>query len=164
MDRRWLGGGCDAARDRGVSAPAPPTTQERWSLRRLDNASWFVLVGWLTLCFSLFGIASLNLFLMLRANLRFISEHGLDALVAGGALQLAVLVATAYAAMVFYTLAKWFEHRLMDRMTMATASGVAPAASSARTTTTTRSPRRERRPSSARLRPTVARRDRTAPR
>lgn len=146
-------------------AQPQPSLGRRSLLHRLGDAPWPVLVGKLTLCFSLFGVASVNLFLMLRENLRFIAEHGVDALVEGGALQLLLLVATAYVAMAFYTLAKFFEYRLMDRM-----AGRPPpasrgsAASSARTTTTRRSPPRVRRPSSARLRPAVASRGRSAPR
>ena len=148
-----------------AAAPSAARATRRPLLLRMGDAPWPLLVLWLTLCFSLFGIASLNLFLMLRANLRFIGEHGLDALALGGAMQLAVLAATAYAAMGFYALAKWFEHRLMDRIA---ASGPpaasATAASSARTTTTRRSPPPARRPSSARLRRAVASRGRNAPR
>lgn len=124
-------------------------------LHRLGHAPWPVLVAWLTLYFSLFGVASLNLFLMLRANLRFIAEHGVDALAEGGALQLLGLAATAYVAMAFYTLAKWFEYRLMDRMAAkrpSMPSADAAVASSARTTMTRRSPPPLRRPSSIRLR------------
>lgn len=134
-------------------------------LRRLGDASWPVLVGWLTLCFSLFGVASLNLFLMLRANLRFIGEHGWQALMEGGGLQFLRLAATAYAAMAFYTLAKWFEYRLMDRMHGKRSPALSASdASSARTTMTRRSPPRVRRPSSVRLRPAAASRGRSAPR
>jgi hypothetical protein len=144
-----------------ANPPRPPL------LHRLGNAPWPVLVGWLTLCFSLFGIASLNLFLMLRANVRFIAEHGLDALAEGGALQFVLLAGTAYVAMAFYTLAKWFEYRLMDRMAgkrpPATAAA-ATAASSARTTTTRHSPPPARRPSSVRLRRAGARPARSGPR
>lgn len=143
-----------------ANPPRPPL------LHRLGNAPWPVLVGWLTLCFSLFGIASLNLFLMLRANVRFIAEHGLDALAEGGALQFVLLAGTAYVAMAFYTLAKWFEYRLMDRMAgkrpPATAAA-ATAASSARTTTR-HSPPPARRPSSVRLRRAGARPARSGPR
>ena len=144
-----------------ANPPRPPL------LHRLGNAPWPVLVGWLTLCFSLFGIASLNLFLMLRANLRFIAEHGVDALAEGGALQLLLLAGTAYVAMAFYTLAKWFEYRLMDRMAgkrPPPKAAAATAASSAQTTTTRRSPPPARRPSSVRLRRAGARPVRTGPR
>lgn len=144
-----------------ANPPRPPL------LHRLGDAPWPVLVGWLTLCFSLFGIASLNLFLMLRANVRFIAEHGLDALAEGGALQFVLLAGTAYVAMAFYTLAKWFEYRLMDRMAAkrpSATSAAAIAASSARTTTTRRSPPPVRRPSSVRLRRAGARPARSGPR
>lgn len=143
------------------------TTPREPLLHRLGQAPWPVLVAWLTLCFSLFGIASLNLFLMLRANLRFIAEHGIDALAQGGALQLLLLAGTAYVAMAFYTLAKWFEYRLMDRMAAKRPSPTAAdatAASSVRTTTTRRSPPPARRPSSVRLRRAGARPSRSAPR
>ncbi len=129
-------------------------------LHRLGNAPWPILIAWLTLCFSLFGIASVNLFLMLRANLRFIAEHGIDALTEGGALQLLLLAGTAYVAMAFYTLAKWFEYRLMDRMAakrpLATGAA-ATGASTGQRTTTRRSPPPARPPSSVRLRRAGAR-------
>lgn len=123
-----------------------------------------MLVGWLTLCFSLFGIASLNLFLMLRANLRFIGEHGLVALELGGAAQLVMLIVTAYAAMAFYSAAKWFEHCLMNRIAAAESKAEpATAASSAKKTTTRRSPPPARRPSLARPRRAIVTRGRSAP-
>lgn len=143
------------------------TTPREPLLHRLGHAPWPVLVAWLTLCFSLFGIASLNLFLMLRANLRFLAEHGIDALLEGGALQLLLLAATAYVAMAFYTLAKWFEYRLMDRMAAkrpSSKAAAATAASNARTTTTRRSPPPARRPSSVRLRRAGGRPARNGPR
>lgn len=142
------------------------TTPREPLLHRLGHAPWPVLVAWLTLCFSLFGIASLNLFLMLRANLRFLAEHGIDALAEGGALQLLLLAVTAYVAMAFYTLAKWFEYRLMDRMAKRPSSkaAAATAASNARTTTTRRSPPPARRPSSVRLRRAGGRPARNGPR
>jgi hypothetical protein len=134
-------------------------------LQRLGRAPWPLLLLGLTVSFSLFGVASVNLFLMLRANLRFIAENGVDALAAGGALQFAMLAATAYAAMGFYTLAKWFEYRLMDRMAAKPAADAsATAASSARTRTTRHSLPPARRLSPGRLRRAGARPDRSAPR
>jgi hypothetical protein len=88
-------------------------------LHRLGNAPLPIVIACLALCFSVFGIASVNLFLMLRANLLFIGEHGWEALKIGGAAQLGMLALSAYVGMAFYALAKWFEHRVIDRIAAA---------------------------------------------
>ncbi len=86
-------------------------------------------------------LATANLFLMLRANLRFIGEHGLLALQSGGALQLAGLVLTAYGGMLAFAFAKWFEYRFIDRLSKWTARhAVRPDESSAPVKTPTHSP------------------------
>lgn len=83
--------------------------------------SWFqtVVLGRLWLCFIVmglsffaFGVGSLNLFYLLRANGSFLLEHGLMALLDGGARQLTELLLTGYLSMLAYVVFKACEHRL----------------------------------------------------
>lgn len=152
-----------------MNSPTPRAEHTSSGWRRAGEAPWPLLLAGLTLSFSLFGLASFNLFLMLRANLRFIGEHGIDALAAGGAIQLVLLGATAYFAMGSYTVTKWFELRLMQRMEARppwreTLPAPASGASTAPRTRTRHNPPPARRPSSARLRKGGARPGRNAPR
>lgn len=134
------------------------------ALHRLGNAPLPIVIACLALCFSVFGIASVNLFLMLRANLLFIGEHGWEALKIGGAAQLGMLALSAYVGMAFYALAKWFEHRIIDRIAAAGPMHVnATAAPTERTRTTRRNRLRAPRISRARLDREVAPQDRNAP-
>ena len=71
----------------------------------------FVVMG---LAFFCFGITTLNLLHLLRANLDFLLENGRMALFDGGARQLAALIANGYLAMSAYVVMKACEHTLTD--------------------------------------------------
>ena len=69
----------------------------------------FVVMG---LAFSCFGLVTLNLLHLLRANAGLIVDNGVMALADGGALQLVELVLSGYAAMLAYVVMKTCEHAL----------------------------------------------------
>jgi hypothetical protein len=69
----------------------------------------FVVMG---LAFFCFGMVTLNLLHLLRANAELIIDNGVMALADGGARQLAELVANGYVAMLAYVVMKTCEHTL----------------------------------------------------
>ena len=69
----------------------------------------FVVMG---LAFFCFGMVSLNLLHLLRANADLIIDNGVMALADGGARQLLELLADGYAAMLAYVVMKTCEHTL----------------------------------------------------
>jgi hypothetical protein len=77
----------------------------------------FVVLG---LAFFCFGMVSLNLLHLLRANARLILDNGVMALVDGGALQLVELVVNGYVAMLAYVVLKTCEHTLSHWLADAT--------------------------------------------
>jgi hypothetical protein len=64
--------------------------------------------------FLAFGAGTLNLFFILRANLGLLAEHGWQAVMDGGLLQLADIVFSGCASMVAYIVFKACEHRLVQ--------------------------------------------------
>jgi hypothetical protein len=83
----------------------------------------FVLARrWLTfvvLClgFAVFGACTLNLFVLLRANLALVADNGLMALLDGAAQQFLELMLTLAAGMAAYIVFKACEHRLVHGLT-----------------------------------------------
>lgn len=77
---------------------------------------WWAALLLLGLSFLLFGVASFNLFTALQANLRFLAEHGLVAVMDGALLQLAELLLYGYLAAVFYVIWKLCEKALIWRL------------------------------------------------
>ena len=71
----------------------------------------FVVMG---LAFFCFGVGSLNLFYLLRANTSFLVHNGWMAVLDGGARQLLELLANGYVAMLAYVVFKSCEHALVD--------------------------------------------------
>ena len=69
----------------------------------------FVVMG---LAFFGFGVATLDLLHLLRANAELILDNGVMALADGGARQLVGLVADGYLAMLAYVVMKTCEHAL----------------------------------------------------
>jgi hypothetical protein len=65
--------------------------------------------------FAVFGVGTLNLFLMLQANLSTIAEHGWLVLMQGAAQQLLELLVTLGISMVGYLVFKTCEHQLVAR-------------------------------------------------
>ena len=78
---------------------------------------WWLALLLLGLSFVLFGLDSLNLLGILGANLRFLAEHGVDAVRDGALQQLAELVAYGYTAAAFYVVFKVCEKALVARIT-----------------------------------------------
>jgi hypothetical protein len=70
----------------------------------------------LVLSFLIFGGGTYNLFLLLKANLSLIAEHGWQALMDGAAQQFVELISTAALSMAAYVLFKACEHRLVQRL------------------------------------------------
>ncbi|MDP9123261.1 MAG: hypothetical protein M3N82_01435 [Pseudomonadota bacterium] len=69
----------------------------------------FVVMG---LAFFCFGMVSLNLLHLLRANAELILDNGVMALADGGGFQLVELVVNGYIAMLAYVVLKTCEHAL----------------------------------------------------
>jgi hypothetical protein len=69
----------------------------------------FVVMG---LAFSCFGLVTLNLLHLLRANADLVVDNGVMALADGGAVQLVELVLSGYVAMLAYVVMKTCEHAL----------------------------------------------------
>jgi ABC-type multidrug transport system fused ATPase/permease subunit len=83
-----------------------------WLDRVVFARAWLtfvVLVG----AFLVFGAGTYNLFLLLRANLDLIADHGTQALADGAAQQFVELMITAVLSMAAYVLFKACEHRLV---------------------------------------------------
>jgi len=74
----------------------------------------FALMGaW----FLLFGVTSVNLFVLLKANIDLFVEYGLMVIGDGALEQLVDLLGSAYLSMAFYTLFKVCERILVERLT-----------------------------------------------
>src|SRR5271165_1043020 len=74
----------------------------------------FVLMG---LSFLLFGFYSVNLFVLLKANVELVLEYGMMALADGAAQQLAELLFAAYLSMFFFLGFKVCEKILVAKLT-----------------------------------------------
>jgi hypothetical protein len=88
---------------------------QRW-LEFLYRHAWltFILMG---LSFLLFGYYSVNLFVLLKANVELILEYGMMAMADGAAQQLAELLFAAYLSMLFFLGFKVCERILVARFT-----------------------------------------------
>ena len=74
----------------------------------------FVLMG---ILFLLFGITSVNLFVLLKMNIDLFLEYGLMVIADGALQQLFDLIGSAYLSLVFYILFKVCERVLVERLT-----------------------------------------------
>jgi hypothetical protein len=85
------------------------TLFQRWVLTRL----WltFVVLG---LSFLAFGVGTLNIGLLLMANLNLLGEYRWQAIMDGALRQLLELTATGYFSIAAYVVFKACEHRLSD--------------------------------------------------
>ena len=88
---------------------------QAWLQRVVFTRAWLTFIV-LVLSFLLFGGGTYNLFLLLKANLSLIGEHGWQALMDGAAQQFIELMATAVLSMAAYVLFKACEHRLVHRL------------------------------------------------
>lgn len=89
--------------------------RQRW-LEFLYRRPWltFVIMG---LAFLLFGFYSVNLFVVLKANVELILEYGMMAVADGAGQQLAELLLAAYLSIFFYLIFKVCERVLVTRLT-----------------------------------------------
>jgi ABC-type multidrug transport system fused ATPase/permease subunit len=86
-----------------------------WLDRRLFRRAWLTFIV-MVAAFLVFGAGTYSLFLLLKANLELIAEHGMQALADGAAQQFAELMVTAALSMAAYVLFKACEHRLVQRL------------------------------------------------
>jgi hypothetical protein len=85
---------------------------KRWFHRTVLSRLWLSYVV-MCLSFFAFGIGTLNLFFLLRANSALLVDHGWQALMDGGAMQFAELTVSGFAAMAAYVVFKACEYRLV---------------------------------------------------
>jgi hypothetical protein len=88
---------------------------QAWLDRVVFARTWLTFVV-MVLTFLVFGAGTLNLFLLLKANLELIAEHGMQALADGAARQFVELMVTALLSMAAYVLFKACEHKLVQRL------------------------------------------------
>ena len=74
----------------------------------------FLLMG---ILFLLFGITSVNLFVLLKMNIDLFIQYGLMVIADGALEQLIDLIGSAFLSMVFYILFKVCERVLVERLT-----------------------------------------------
>lgn len=75
----------------------------------------FVLAG---AFFILFGVSSVNLFVLLQKNVELFLDYGLMVIADGALQQLVELVSSAYLSLLFYLLFKVCERILVERWTV----------------------------------------------
>lgn len=73
----------------------------------------FVVMG---VAFLLFGLGTLNLFMVLKANADLLTEYGWQAVMDGGATQLFYLIGTGYVSLAAYVIFKSCEHALVHHL------------------------------------------------
>ena len=88
---------------------------QAWLQRVVFARAWLTFIV-LVVSFLVFGAGTYNLFLVLKANLGLIAEHGWQALADGAAQQFIELLFTAAASMAAYVLFKACEHCLVRRL------------------------------------------------
>ena len=88
---------------------------QAWLQRVVFARAWLTFVV-LVISFLIFGAGTYNLFLLLKANLELIAQHGMQALADGAAQQFIELMFTAALSMAAYVLFKACEHRLVHRL------------------------------------------------
>lgn len=85
-------------------------------LKCVLTSHWLLTLAVMCLCALAFGLISLNLFAMLRANLDLISAHGAMALFDGALEQLVQLAVYGGLSVVVYVLFKACERVLVERI------------------------------------------------
>jgi hypothetical protein len=87
----------------------------RWLREVVFARAWLTFVV-MVVAFLVFGAGTFNLFLLLKANLELIAEHGMQALADGAAQQFVELMLSAVVSMAAYVLFKACEHQLVHRV------------------------------------------------
>ncbi len=82
---------------------------------RLVTFHWLATFALMGLFFVLFGAATYNLAMLMAANVRFLSMHGLMAVMEGALGQLAELVVTGYFGLAMYLGFKACERVLVEK-------------------------------------------------
>ena len=84
-------------------------------LRWLWGRTWlaFVLMG---VFFLLFGVMTINIFVLLKANIDLFLDYGRMVVADGALLQFAHLIGYGYLSLLFYVLFKTCEHVLVHRL------------------------------------------------
>ena len=85
-------------------------------LKRILTFHWTTTLLLMALLALVFGLMTLNLFVLVQANFSLITQHGAMALMDGGLAQLVELVGYGVVAIVCYVLIKACEHVLVDRV------------------------------------------------
>ncbi|MEZ5787301.1 MAG: hypothetical protein R3D62_12735 [Xanthobacteraceae bacterium] len=85
-------------------------------LRRVLKFHWLTTLMLMALFGLVFGLTTLNLFVLVQANFSLIARHGAMALLDGGLLQLVELTVYGLVAVVSYVLIKACEHVLVERI------------------------------------------------
>lgn len=78
------------------------------------RSTTFIVMG---LAFVAFGVGTLNLFMLLKANAELLTEYGWQAVMDGGIEQLAELIVTGYLSLAAYVIFKACEHALVRHLT-----------------------------------------------
>jgi hypothetical protein len=93
----------------------PLSIPERW-LHFLYRRLWltFLLMG---VFFLLFGVTSVNLFVLLKANIELFIEYGTMVIADGALEQLIDLILSAYLSITFFVLFKVCERVIVERLT-----------------------------------------------
>jgi hypothetical protein len=84
----------------------------RWFHRVVLSRLWLAFIV-MAVCFFAFGISTLNLFYLLRANGSLLLDYGWQALMDGAAAQLLELLVNGLAGMAAYVVFKACEHHLV---------------------------------------------------
>jgi hypothetical protein len=88
---------------------------QAWLERVVFARAWLTFIV-MVASFLVFGAGTYNLFLLIKANLQLIAEHGRQALMDGAAQQFFELMVTAVISMAAYVLFKSCEHMLVHRL------------------------------------------------
>jgi hypothetical protein len=98
-----------------MTIAAKPFPGQRWFSDVVLARRWatFIVLG---LAFFCFGVGTLNLFVLLRANAALIAAHGWQAIMDGGLEQLLELLLTGYASIAAYVVLKVCEYSLVRQM------------------------------------------------
>jgi divalent metal cation (Fe/Co/Zn/Cd) transporter len=91
---------------------------KRWFRKSVlkHRTTTFAVMG---VAFIVFGVGTLNLFMLLKRNVDLLTDYGWMALMDGGLAQLAELVVTGYLGLAAYVVFKACEHALVHHLARA---------------------------------------------
>lgn len=85
-------------------------------LKRILTFHWATTLLLMAFLALVFGLTTLNLFVLVQASFSLILRHGVMALMDGGLVQIVELSAYGFVAIVSYVLIKACEHVLVERI------------------------------------------------